>query len=87
MDADKIIYGTRRLLTIHLINILINILGAATTFVWFSLIQPGLAGGGNLMTLRDRAIFVIVLVVIHLGLSRSLWNKLVRGTRGILPIY
>lgn len=69
MDADKIIYGTRRLVTIHLINILINILGAAITFVWFSLIQPGLTGGGNLMILRDRAIFVIVLVVIVSSIS------------------
>lgn len=69
MDSGEITYGTRRLLTIPPINILINILGAAITFIWFSLIQPGLSGGGDLATLRDRAIFVVVLVVMVCSIS------------------
>ncbi|MGC8605621.1 MAG: hypothetical protein ACP5VS_18305, partial [Desulfomonilaceae bacterium] len=69
MNADKIMYGTRRLMTIPPINVFINILGAAITFVWFSMIQPGVSGGGDLTTLRARAIFVIVLVVMICSIS------------------
>jgi len=36
MHAEKISYGTRRLLAIHPIDICMNLLGAGITFVWFS---------------------------------------------------
>lgn len=64
MHRDKVSYGTRRLLAIHPIDICINLMGAGVTFIWFSNMQPGLAGGGDPITLRDRAIFVVVLIII-----------------------
>lgn len=69
MDAGKIPYGTRRLLAFHPIDICINLMGAAITFVWFAQIQPGLPDAGDLMTLRDRATFIIVLIVTVLGIG------------------
>lgn len=62
MDAANKKYALRLLVVIHVINALINILGASITFVWFSHLQPGLTGGGDLIALRDRAIFSLVLV-------------------------
>ncbi len=64
MRRDKISYGTLRLLAIHPIDISINLLGAGITFVWFSQLQPGLTGVGDLVILRDRAIFVVGLIVV-----------------------
>ena len=72
MDASKISYGTRRLLTLHPIDICINLTGAAITFAWFSQIQPGLTGVGDFVALRDRAIFIIVLIVTVLGIGLPL---------------
>ena len=72
MDASKISYGTRRLLTLHPIDICINLTGAAITFVWFSQIQPGLTGVGDFVALQDRAIFIIVLIITVLGIGLPL---------------
>ncbi len=80
MDADNISYGTRRLLAINIINICINILGAAITFVWFTRLQPGLIGGGNLLALRDRAIFVIVVIAMAAAIGLPM------GFRFFLPL-
>ncbi len=58
-NADN---ASSRLLSIYLINVFINLLGAAISFVWFSYVQPGLPGGGDLVLLQDRATFVIILI-------------------------
>ena len=69
MSASKIWYGTKRLFALHLINISINLMGAAITYVWFSQIQPGHASAGDVVIIRDRAIFVIILIITILGIA------------------
>ncbi|MGO8880912.1 MAG: adenylate/guanylate cyclase domain-containing protein [Desulfomonilaceae bacterium] len=63
MNSSKIPYGTKRLLALQVIKVVLNIIGAAVTYVWFSQIQPGLSGSGDLAVIRDRAIFIIILII------------------------
>lgn len=63
MNADKTSRDARRLLAVPLINIFTNVIGAVITFIWFSHIQPGLAGSSDVGVFRDRAIFFALLMV------------------------
>lgn len=69
MSPSKISYGAKRLLTLQVINVVMNLIGAAITYVWFSQIQPGLSGAADLTVIRDRAVFVIILIITILGIG------------------